>query len=160
MSQKCSKIVFSVPPETFWTFPGHLLDIFRTFCGHSLLLGGATICPLQLKPNIHELNNEIPHRDTITFAFAHACTHPHPLGPPACLPARMQREVTRQRNNTTWELLDYISSGNSRRILFVIISSWLTSRENGRIIFRNAMDFASLASPPLVNAECFHMSFT
>ena len=48
LSQKCPKIVFSVPPDNFWTFFGHLFDSFRTFFRHSLFLGCPTICPLQL----------------------------------------------------------------------------------------------------------------
>ena len=44
LSQKCQKIVFSAPPDNFWTFSG----ILSTFCRHSLLLGCPTICPLQV----------------------------------------------------------------------------------------------------------------
>ena len=44
--KKCPKMVFSV----LWKFFGHLFDIFRTFCRHSLFLGCPMICPLQLMP--------------------------------------------------------------------------------------------------------------
>ena len=47
LSKKCPKIVFSAPPDNFWTFFGHFFDIFRTFCRHSPFLGCPTLCPLQ-----------------------------------------------------------------------------------------------------------------
>ena len=56
VSKNCPKIVFSAPPDNFWTFFGHFFGIFRTFCRHSLFRGCPTICPLQ--PKTFEFCNE------------------------------------------------------------------------------------------------------
>ena len=72
LSKKCPKIVFSAPPDNFWTFFGHFLDIFQTFCRHSLFPGCLTICPLQC----YKHGEERPKQQMVPSS----CTHTY-IGP-------------------------------------------------------------------------------
>ena len=49
LSTKCPKIVFSVPPDIFWTFFGHFLDIFRTFLSTFPFSGLSNDLPVTIK---------------------------------------------------------------------------------------------------------------